>query len=1077
MRPGIAIPILLFVLGLAPLAQAGPPQPVDPPFITSSQEVGGRPAGDLDPNTVVTAMVQLGDMPATNTTAALSSRARIDAAQRKLVPQLEQRGAQVLFRTQLAYNGIAVRASVRELSALREVPGVAGVQIVTPKSQIEARIPGLISSSLTQAAPEGSDGAGVRIGVIDSGIDYTHADFGGLGSAAAYDANDRTTVEPGSFPTAKVSGGYDFAGDNYDASGSVGAPTPAADADPLDCSGRGTHIAGLIAGSGVTGAGATFGGPYAPTNDYASFRVPPGVAPNASLYALKVFGCDPTSTTTLTIQAIEWALDPNHDGDPSDHLDAVLIALSTPFGGSDDPDAVAVGQAVRLGMTVVSAAGDGDGSFFSVNSFGAASEAIAVGASVGSPQPLNSASESYVDPACYKNGDLAAWYVAQDAAQFSNRSNNCTLQVGIASYRKFDEVIDHQQIFDWREATLEPGQSIRLEVKLPDCATQVDIFRGPAIYSLDGRRYAARLFEARHLDGNRYCPPSTAPVFGLPNTTARGIQRGDGLLKPDLVAPSVNIRSAGFATGFDGASQSASWVGAAQVVGAVALERQLHPGWSPAQIKAALMNTAATVLMDDLTPYPPSLAGAGQLDLSRLPTQQILAHSAENSAALSYGAPRVAGLWSSQQSLRIENTGDTARQFSLSTVATAASEPGVTLSIPTATLGVPAHGSIDVPVVVTVDPAALDFSADAATEKTVKSGEIERPRYFLAEHSGYIKLESAGTQPLTVPFILMPQSAAQAKASGPVALPGTATTFTLPLQNSGARSSTTLTSSPNSQAAAVSAFELIGTSGERGNLPQTLRGADLRYLGVTSNLATSAADLPGVLFVGLASHGAWSTPNEVQFRILFDTNLDGVADYALVNSSLRDANGRETDSFRFGLYTVQSDGQLGNYLGESLWNTLSPITAAPYVDVAPFSSSGAFAALGVRSLNLPAGQTVLNMRVETRARQAAGFTSVVDQLPDSGWIRYDLAKPAVLPLANRGVFNGRPLFLDATNETISGAVYPANIVARGAKLLLLHHHNTQATQAEVVDVRIATPVPAAAQPGSYRVYIPAISNR
>lgn len=1076
MQRGIAVPLLLLALCLAPFANASTPNHIDPPFVPSTSDVGTTPAGDLDPNAVVTAMVQLAEAPGANVRSAASARLRIDSAQRKLVPQLESRGARVLFRTQLAYNGIAVSAPVRQLDSLRALAGVANVSVITPKSQTETRIPDLIASSLIQAAPDAANGSGVRVGLIDSGVDYTHADFGGLGTVAAYAANLRDIVEPGSFPTAKVLGGYDFAGDGYDASGVVGSATPAADADPLDCLGRGTHIAGLIAGEGVTDLGATFGGPYLATNNYTNFLVPPGVAPQASLYALKVFGCDAAGTTTLTTQAIEWALDPNRDGDPSDHLDAVLIALSTPFGSSDDPDAQAVEQAVRLGMTVVSAAGDGDGSFFSVNSYGSATGAIAVGASVGSPQPLHSTGAPYADPACYRAGDLAAWFMSHNSAQFTNRSATCTYEVGIAAYRKFDNVIDHQQLFDFKEATLKPGESTTLEVGLPDCSTQLDIFRGTVIYSLDGQRYADRLFEARHFDDTTFCPPSSAPSYGLPETTSRGIQRGDNGLKPDLVAPSINLRSAGFGSGSAAATQSASWVGAAQVVGAVALERQAHPEWSPAQIKAALMNSAVPVLMDDRTPYPPSLAGAGQLNVSRLPTLDVLASSGTNTVALSYGTPWLAEPWTSQQTLHIENTSATAKRFTLSTEATAANEPGVTLDVP-ATVDVPAHAGVDVPVTMHIDPAALDFKPDAATATTVK-GTVERPRFYLAEHSGYVKLESANSDPLRVPFLVMPQSASEAAASGPLAVPGAATQFTLPLQNTGARASTILASAPNPQAAAASAFELIGTSGERSDLVGSQRGSDLHYLGVTSNLASSSTGLPSVLYVGLASYGAWSTPNELQFRILLDTNLDDKADYALVNSSLPDSKGQPSDSFRFGLYTVQSDGRLGTYAGESLWNTLPPITTSPYVDVAPFSSSVVFAALGVQSLHLPSGQTTMNLRVESRSRQAAGFTSVVDQLPDSGWIRYDVAKPGILPLASRGIFNGRPIFLDASTEVVSGAVYPANVVGRGGtKLLVLHHHNQQSTQAQVVDVRIASPVPSAAQPGSYQVFIPTVKNR
>ena len=87
-------------------------------------------------------------------------------------------------------------------------------------------------------------GDGVTIAVIDTGIDYTHADFGGSGNPADYAANDPTVIESGTFPTAKVIAGYDFAGNNYDADGKAGSTTPAPDPDPLDCADHGSHVVG-----------------------------------------------------------------------------------------------------------------------------------------------------------------------------------------------------------------------------------------------------------------------------------------------------------------------------------------------------------------------------------------------------------------------------------------------------------------------------------------------------------------------------------------------------------------------------------------------------------------------------------------------------------------------------------------------------------------------------------------------------------------------------------------------------------------------------------------------------------------
>jgi subtilisin family serine protease len=62
---------------------------------------------------------------------------------------------------------------------------------------------------------QGFTGNGIKVAVLDSGIDYTHAALGGSGNPADFAANNPDIVEPGTFPTAKVVGGYDFVGGKW----------------------------------------------------------------------------------------------------------------------------------------------------------------------------------------------------------------------------------------------------------------------------------------------------------------------------------------------------------------------------------------------------------------------------------------------------------------------------------------------------------------------------------------------------------------------------------------------------------------------------------------------------------------------------------------------------------------------------------------------------------------------------------------------------------------------------------------------------------------------------------------------
>src|SRR5207245_2072071 len=183
----------------------------------------------------------------------------------------------------------------------------------------------------------------------DTGIDYTHANFAGPGTVAAFNAAFATSTAPANpayfGPAApKVKGGFDLVGNAYN-----GSNIPAPDPNPLDCNGHGSHVAGTAVGFGVTSGGATYAGPYNPSiYTPGAFRIGPGVAPKADLYSYRVFGC--TGSTRVTVDAINMAFD--------DGMDVINMSLGSPFGTADDASAVASTNVAKTGRIGVASAGN-----------------------------------------------------------------------------------------------------------------------------------------------------------------------------------------------------------------------------------------------------------------------------------------------------------------------------------------------------------------------------------------------------------------------------------------------------------------------------------------------------------------------------------------------------------------------------------------------------------------------------------------------------------------------------------------------------------------------------------------------
>ncbi len=325
----------------------------------------------VDANGRVTVVVEMKGDPVARVQAAkgreltASERSSIKSSLKKnqdaVASSIASKGGKIEAKMQSAYNGIQADIPAKQVDAVAALPNVVAVHAVkTYELDNAVSVPFLGVPQVWQDT--GYTGKGVKVAIIDTGIDYTHANFGGPGTVAAYEAANAAEAQPADpayfGPNApRIKGGWDFVGDDYNANDPA-LSTPKPDPNPLDCNGHGSHVAGTTGGNGVTADGKTYTGPYNASTASKEWTIGPGVAPQVDLYAVRVFGC--AGSTDVVVPAIDWAVDHG--------MDVINMSLGSDFGRSDDPDAVAASNAVGAGVVVVTSAGNAGPSPYIVGS-------------------------------------------------------------------------------------------------------------------------------------------------------------------------------------------------------------------------------------------------------------------------------------------------------------------------------------------------------------------------------------------------------------------------------------------------------------------------------------------------------------------------------------------------------------------------------------------------------------------------------------------------------------------------------------------------------------------------------------
>ena len=700
------------VVGVPPLAVARSGRPIAPRAIRPAK----TPLG-LD-NTPVKVMVEVAGEPITVVQAQTPERKltrderhqireSLRGQQAPVRSQIEALGGRVLREYQSAYNGFAVHISRRQVASLAQIPGVAGVhplRVMKPTTTLA--VPFVGAPTVWNGGVAGFRGEGLKVAILDTGIDYTHANFGGPGTSAAYEAAHAAETQPPDpvliGPSApRIKGGIDLVGDAYDASSTDPLRTvPHPDENPLDCNGHGSHVAGIAAGSGVTTEGLTYNGVYDASTYDNAFRIGPGVAPKADLYAVRVFGCE--GSTDVTVDAIEWAVD--------NDMDVINMSLGSTFGGADDPSSVAAANAVRAGVVVVASAGNDGTNYYMAGAPASGDGVISVAATDvaptfpganltfegGSIQALNANGAQFANGTGYRVvvlGTPGAVSLGCAAADYARPDVPGAL---VVTMRGTCARVDRATL--GQAAGAAAVAMINTDAGFPPFEGQIAGVTIPffGIRSGDAATLTAQTSLTASnvvLDNPGYRQPASF--------TSGGPRFGDSALKPNLIAPGVGVVSANVGSGNGALTLSGTSMSGPVVAGLATLARQAHGNWRAIDVANALTNTADPSAMKT---YSTRVSGVGVPQAPNATRTGAVASSG-GSSAVSFGFLELGRNETERRDIVVRNYDAFTMTFNVSLPASY--KQGVTheVNVPTQ-IRVPGRSIARLPISVSVSPTA-----------------------------------------------------------------------------------------------------------------------------------------------------------------------------------------------------------------------------------------------------------------------------------------------------------------------------------------------------------------------------------
>ncbi|QKJ21027.1 S8 family serine peptidase [Microbacterium hominis] len=910
--------------------------------VTGTVEVTVRLAEPAIAESVVDGALAAGTVP--TKAEQKSKRTKVDAQQKSFAKSAKALGATELGSIQLAGNVVAVSIDAADLDALAALDNVISV---TPLGRYETHSTNadeVESGSLAQAIDyveagalhdAGYDGSGVKVAVLDSGIDYTHFNLGGPGDVAFHTACFAVANAPVAGDCAdyfgpsapKVKGGYDFVGDDWP---TYGAVKP--DANPLDApsaprfsgdkawdGGHGTHVADIIGGRSAD-------------------ESHQGIAPGADLYAVKVCSSVSTSCNGVAIlQGMDWSLDPNGDGDISDAVDIVNMSLGSAYGQDQDDSSFAAANLVHAGVTVVVSAGNSADRPFIVGSPSSAPGVISV-AQTALPDDLQwvittdrgitinrSVHQSWSPlPTGVISADLAR---PTDAGGIgcSQGAFPATMAGKIALIARGICNVSDKALFAQRAGAI--AAIIYNNVAGDAPSFSFGSAEAISIPTLTITQAAGTQLVNALATGAVVATIDPASAISLANTmvgtSSRGVTVSENRAKPDIGAPGAWL-SAETATGTEETNFGGTSGAAPVVSGAAALLLDKFEKAPPAEIKARLLNGAdnanTTPTATGFVTTPISRIGAGEVRVAPAAAAVSWLAGPEGAGNVGFGIPSVTGLYETTLEATLTNTTGKNQKYSFATTFRDAADQAsgaVSVTVTPKSATVPKGKTQKVTVHLKIDGAKL---ADWPFNSVGSNGDgttLNAP-----EFDGWITATGAGDS-VKLGWTVLPRKAAELSApASATAVDGVAT---VEIANA----------SPIA-AGPLSIFGLTGTSPE---LPATGAGAPGSNAAVIDLAATGVRSAGANLQFAMATYERRTVLTyPAEFDVYIDTNNDGQDDFVLYNAE---------------------NGGFGA-TGQSIVNVFdlnTGVQSAFFFNIGGFDSSTQVFTVPAAALGLTAGQT------------------------------------------------------------------------------------------------------------------------